>query len=582
MVTKNNVPAEKSSGKKTSKKKKKLSKEERDFQARQRAHKNMVRRVFGNAGFRRFPKLADRQFTLSKQITSDFDDVFCFENVIVCAEYTVKDNVGEHLKPKKIVYDEVAQNPNDVINKFCVLDTDFKIYIEHSYSISEYIIVVVYCSRNEVRPDHKKIVDNVVYFDYPKIRYFKSITDCIRQSARPELLTFLGVDFRNVGEGGKISIHEEYDKFTASLLPEANSHFQEGYKVVSFYADPEALLKRSYVLRREGWRDSSGLYQRMISKKKIDSIRRYLKTKRRVFVNNIIATLDDDTWILDSQGNPIDPDQITKTQPVQIQVPKRANTVGLIDGQHRTFSYYEGTNDDPEIAKLRKRQNLLVTGIIYPKEESRTNREAFEGQLFLEINANQTNAKSNLKQAINNIVQPYSDESIAKTVVERLGRSGGPLGGEVEQYWFDTDKLKTTSVVSYGMRPLVKTKGDDTLFALWPNEQKMEMVSKAREDLREEYVQFCVDEINKFLSAVRKKLPKEKWTSSKKTKGRLITTTTINSLLICFRLMCRDGKVGTMDWYDSQLNGFGEVEFKGTHSSQYTRLGEEIYERYFK
>jgi hypothetical protein len=82
--------------------------------------------------------------------------------------------------------------------------------------------------------------------------------------------------------------------YHGSILPEAHSNFDAGYKVVTFYADPDSLLKTAYVLRKDGWRDSLNLYQRMISKPKIESIRRYLKTQKRVFINNIIVTLPSD------------------------------------------------------------------------------------------------------------------------------------------------------------------------------------------------------------------------------------------------------------------------------------------------
>jgi hypothetical protein len=163
----------------------------------------------------------------------------------------------------------------------------------------------------------------------------------------------------------------------------------------------------------------------------------------------------------------VNPSQITNTRPVIVQIPDRINTVGLIDGQHRTFAYFEANPDDDEILNLRRRQNLLVTGIIYPKGLSSQSREIFEASLFLEINSTQTNAKSNLKQSINVILKPFAEESIATRVLSSLDRSSGPLSGFIERYWFDEHKLKTTSIVSFALKPLVKLNGNDTLFRRW-------------------------------------------------------------------------------------------------------------------
>jgi hypothetical protein len=98
-------------------------------------------------------------------------------------------------------------------------------------------------------------------------------------------------------------------------------------------------------------------------------------------------------------------------------LPYEYNSIGLIDGQHRVFSYYEGGRDEAKISVLRVQQNLLVTGVIYPSNISRAERSKFEATLFLEINATQTNAKSDLKQAIGVLLQPFSQDSIARRIV---------------------------------------------------------------------------------------------------------------------------------------------------------------------
>jgi len=569
--------------KKKTSKKKKLSADEISRRKIKRDHINFVRSVFRNTGFRRFPKLADKEFTLNELITSDFDDVYLYENILICLEYTTakSENVAEHLKKKKIVYDFISNDPEALIQALSSLDEEFKEAISASYNSDEIIVRNVYCSRYDFEDKHKKITEVACYLDYPELRYFKSLAECIKKSSLAELIDFLGIALDKLGVDGKIQTHTGSTNFVATVLPEANSNFDKGFKVVSFYIDPETLLRQAYVLRRQGWRDSSSVYQRMISKAKIDQIRKHLKSKQRVFVNNIIATLDDETKLLNSEKNTVDPKVITKTEIVTLQLPNRLNTVGLIDGQHRTFSYYVSNPDDDEIAKLRKRQNLLVTGIIYPKGKTERDREAFEARLFLEINSTQTNAKSDLKQAINRIVDPFSDESIAAAVVEKLGKGSGPLAGQIVRHWFDTDKLKTTSVVSYGMKPLTKTSGKDSLFYIWPKPEKDELTQRQDTDLLESYIEYCRTEIDHFLAAVRQSLPPGKWTPNRKVEGRLLTTTVINSLLICFRMIIESGNNGDIDHYKKKFANLSPNIFEGYHSSQYAKLAEKLFQSHF-
>ncbi|MEO9966480.1 MAG: DGQHR domain-containing protein [Alphaproteobacteria bacterium] len=566
--------------KKKKKRKPKLTAEEKKQKNIQSSHKKMVRGVFRLTGFKRIPGLADKEFSFKGQAT-DFDDVFVNENILVCLEYTTTTNVGAHLKPKNIIYEKIHTDPAGFCQFLCDLNEDLKFELLSKYNSAEVIVKIVYCSLNAVDASLKENVPNPKYLDYAELRYFANLTDCTKKTAQYELFDFLEISPTLIGAGGKIGVASELENYNGFLLPESNSNFNKGFNVVSFYVDPDALLKRSYVLRKDGWKDSHNLYQRMISKPKIEAIRKHLRVNKRVFVNNIIATLPYDTKIVNEKQETVDPATITKTQPVTIQLPRRSNSVGLIDGQHRTYSYYEAVNDDAEIAKLRVKQNLLVTGIIYPKGISDAEKEKFEARLFLEINSTQTNAKSNLKQAIGLVLEPFSAESIATRVIGELDRGSGPLNGRVERYWFDKNKLKTTSIVSYGLKPLVKTSGDDSLFHLWDDAQKEKMVETEDSTALTKYVEFCVQEINKLLIAVKMTSKPGSWTTDKNVEGRMLTTTNINAILICLRLLIENGKTAEVDDYKASLSDLKFFKFKDYHSSQYNRMAEAIYQKYF-
>ena len=155
-------------------------------------------------------------------------------------------------------------------------------------------------------------ISNIVYFDYSIVKYFESIAKIIKKSTKHELFDFLGIEFSKVGGNIKNSSKGTINEFSGHILPEEHSSFKEGYKLVSFYMDADSLIKRAYVLRHDGWRDSGsiGLYQRMFIMKKIKSMRKYLHEEKRVFINNIIVTLPTEKiTIKDEKGNMLEIDE---------------------------------------------------------------------------------------------------------------------------------------------------------------------------------------------------------------------------------------------------------------------------------
>lgn len=514
---------------------------------------------------------------------SDFDDVFMYDNVIVLLEYTTRQSSGlsEHIKKKKVLYDKILADPPQFIEFYGDKFPTFKDSVDQSYLSYQYKLRIVYCPLNHMRTELKDEVPGVAFLEYNIARYFDVVTKTVKKSSRFEVFDFLGLESKDIGDAVRKPLSYETDVYPGSVLPEGHSNFGKGYKVVSFYIDPAALLQRAYVLRRHGWRAGATVYQRMISQAKVEAVRKYLKEKRRVFINNIIVTLPDDTMMVGLDKKTIDPEVIKETQPGNIQIPKGFNSIGVVDGQHRVFSYHEGGAFDEEISKLRLQQNLLVTGVIFPKGMAEEERLKFEAQLFLEINSNQTNARSDLKQEINLVINPFAQDSVAKRVVNYMNDVSGPLRDEFERAFYDKDKLKTTSVVSFGVRPLVGTTGEDSLFRLWAHADKNVLIKGEDHALLAEYVKYCATEINHFLAACRNVLPKDWWTAEKGNPNRFLTTTNVNGLIACLRRVSRAGTLADVDGYSEKLNGLEQFDFKKYKSSQYNRMGEAIYAKHF-
>lgn len=561
---------------KGAKKKTTLSSEERKRRAQERAFKRQARTIFDKTGFKRIAEVADKEFSFQSS-TSDFDDCYISENLIVFNEYTLSNEsgTGEHFKNKAHLYKKILDNPGTFLEFMCEKFSDLKSAISSKYHASQLRLRIVYFSKFELKSEHADLEPRVVKAPPAVRHYFRSLASDIERSAKFELADWLQLPAEEIGRDGEFPTPDSEDPYPGSLLPEAHSEFPKGYKIVSFYVTPGALLKRAYVLRHDGWRDDAGLYQRMIDRKKIRSIRAYLKSERRVFVNNVIVTLPHDTRLDNLEGEEVNAAELDKTTPVVVKLRNRHGSLGIVDGQHRVFSYFEAVKDDSEIALFRGRQNMLATGIIYPPQISDFEKRVFEARLFLEINSKQNSAKSDLKQAITAIISPFADEALAQMVISKLARSG-PLEGLVQKSYFDTNVLKTSSTVSFALARMMRIEGDEAIIQLAPAELQTALEDKTDVASTQEIVQFAVTEINKFLGAIRATLPTDEWRIKSKKAGGILSVTTVNAFLILFRkVYMRDG-LGDFVAYKKNLSKLTRAHLTNYHSSQYNRMAENL------
>jgi DGQHR domain-containing protein len=563
-------------GKAKSKKQKlKLTLEERKRRRDQRSQIDRVRGIFTKTGFTRVLDIADKEFTFLGR-AGDVDDVFVRENVIVCAEYTIStgEKLAGHIKGKVHLFELMHKNPQDCITFLMQKFPTLRAAISRKYHDSHLRLRIIYCSKDEVNSQHAGLTKNTIFMWGATTEYFRTLTNTLRLSARHEILQFLRLDHGELGVGGVLPDGEEEKKFEGSLLPVGHSNFPIGYKVVSFYVTPRTLLDRSYVLRKDGWRQSDGLYQRLIDKKKIDQIRLHLKREKRVFANNVIVTLPEGTR-LDKDGKEVDPEKIDRTTSVMVKIPNRSNSIGIVDGQHRIFSYFEDIKDDPDISEFRDRQNLLATGVIYPAGTPEADRERFEAGLFLEINANQNSAKTSLKQAIKVITEPYSDDSIGKRLITRLGKTG-PLEGLIERHAFEKGCLPTSSMVSFALAQLVRIGGEESLLNLWPSPNKAAVLAKSDDSALLEYVEFCATQLSIFLAAVKANLPADAWIIKKKEGTGVLATVSVNGLIILFRKVVKLEGFSDFEAYKAKLKNIDKFDFHGYHSSHYNRMASQM------
>ena len=214
----------------------KLSNAEKALAKIQTDHRSNVRGIFTQAGFVRVAGIADKQFTFDNQ-QGDVDDIFVYENVVILAEYTCTktDEIGKHLKLKKLLFDKILRNKAGFIEFISQKFPDTKTQLSEKYHKTQIVVKIVYCSRYEFDEHYKTNVPGPMYLDYPSVRYFMALIDSIKRSARWELLHFLEIPNASVGKDGAIGHAETYHDRKGLILPEAHSNFDDGYKVVTFY-----------------------------------------------------------------------------------------------------------------------------------------------------------------------------------------------------------------------------------------------------------------------------------------------------------------------------------------------------------
>jgi DGQHR domain-containing protein len=552
----------------------------------QLTQKRKARSVLERVGFSRIPS-DGISFTFASR-TGEIDDIFLMENVILVCEYTIESGTA-HLAKKSILFNNILAEPERWVREYGEVNANFKTAIAASaYHANEFRVRILYVSE-DVSDELKLAYPDYVYMYGNCLRYFEALTKTIFKSAAAEFLSFVHVEYSEFGDQVKEATKLGRD-FEGHLLPESKSGYPDGTRIVSFYADPENLLKLCYVLRKDGWRDSEGLYQRILMKGKILKMRKYLSEEGRVFVNNIIVTLPSATRLINKSagGKSLNETELKKAQVVTVNIPYLTNVVGLIDGQHRVFCYFRGGDKyEAVISKVRGRQNLLVTGLILPEDLNDEEKRRFEARLFLEINDNQAKARSALKQSIELMLNPFSVVAICKDIANKLA-STGALKNLLQSHHFDPpEKIKTTSIVSYGLRPLVKLSGVDSLYHAWPESNKGGLLDdslslKAKSELREKYVSYCVECINALLVAAKLVTGPDLWKLQKARADRFVSPTLINGFLACLRRLAQENQVHrSKDSYLTPLKPLKQFKFSKYRSSGWKRMGDDIYDACF-
>lgn len=559
--------------------KKKLTAEQKAAQLKKRkvlAFRKKIRSSFTDAGFTYFSTL-DKHFPIGTR-TVELDYLFLYENIIViCEDNTKQKKDIDHIRNKNESFAEIRNNKAAFLNW---LSNTFpeKATMVKQYRPERYFLYYIYISQTEleITEDEKNRYSNLLFWDPETLSYFNRMAQCIQHSARYEIFRYLGLKNDEIGfsgsEGGKTTIKAPI------IYPQEATGLRNGVRVVSFMMSAEKLLRTSYVLRKDSWEESMFLYQRLIEKDKVKSIRAFLAQKGEAFYNNIIVALPDNVTFEDDAGTPILVENIGDFQHCKLVLPDEMNSICIIDGQHRIFAHYEAPATEKyelQIAPLRRQLHLLVTGLIFPTEMKEPERKQIQSQIFLDINDNTKKAAPNVLTHIEMVKDPFSDIGLARRVIERLNKKRVFLN-RFELSALDESKIKVASIIKFALRYLVTVtpaEGKTSLYAYWQGNK--EAFQQKDEASLNDYIEFCANSIDLYFSAIRDAF-KSSWNDPA---SKMLSVISINGFIIAFNRQLNKYGVSDYPFYSSCLRklsiDFSKNGFPYT-SSQYRKFSGRI------
>lgn len=533
--------------------KKKLTAEQKAAQLKKRkvlAFRKKIRSSFTDAGFTYFSTL-DKHFPIGTR-TVELDYLFLYENIIViCEDNTKQKKDIDHIRNKNESFAEIRNNKTAFLNW---LSNTFpeKATMVKQYRPERYFLYYIYISQAEleITEDEKNRYSNLLFWDPETLSYFNRMAQCIQHSARYEIFRYLGLKNDEIGfsgsEGGKTTIKAPI------IYPQEATGLRNGVRVVSFMMSAEKLLRTSYVLRKDSWEESMFLYQRLIEKDKVKSIRAFLAQKGEAFYNNIIVALPDNVTFEDDAGTPILVENIGDFQHCKLVLPDEMNSICIIDGQHRIFAHYEAPATEKyelQIAPLRRQLHLLVTGLIFPTEMKEPERKQIQSQIFLDINDNTKKVAPNVLTHIEMVKDPFSDIGLARRVIERLNKKRVFLN-RFELSALDESKIKVASIIKFALRYLVTVtpaEGKTSLYAYWQGNK--EAFQQKDEASLNDYIEFCANSIDLYFSAIRDAF-KSSWNDPA---SKMLSVISINGFIIAFNRQLNKYGVSDYPFYSSCL-----------------------------
>lgn len=286
---------------------------------------------------------------------------------------------------------------NKLINLFSGVPSD-NIKIEEWRSI--YVGTSVELVYNEMIP--KKFTDSegLTIINIDDWNYITALKKAIGRYARFEFLSFLGLN------PDKIERIDDTDQYFDFYKVKERNITKEPLEadIFLFAASPSFLLRTCRVFRFVGLplSDAKSYYQRMLSKRKLDEITKFIgESSKRCFPTPITVIL------------PTRVDEQLREKRSKIAIPFKYGSLNIIDGQHRLYAY--ASSKIP--MKTRKEARILVNGIKF-KTDDLEKIKKFSTRTFIDINREQVKVKTSLLYSISyDAMGDTSSKSLAGKII---------------------------------------------------------------------------------------------------------------------------------------------------------------------
>lgn len=291
-----------------------------------------------------------------------------------------------------------------------------------------------------------------------ELRYYESVVKTIGRYAKYEIIHSFG-----------LTTNEEALTCNVLALKFNQPNSQSDAELFLFTITPENLLKTCVIYRKA--QGDADTYQRMLKKKRLGSVGRFVNKDNALLPPNIIVHLSDTvnwhsivTPAKDSNGNSINLTRPNDYELGILSIPMRYASMELIDGQHRLYGFVSAESD------VRKNFNLVVLGIIGLSFETRRD-------MFVAINDNSRRMDANLVSYLK-----YTDEEIAcqkdpelmaiKTVVALNNK--GLFENKIRVLDVGKEKITLKGFSGYDLRTLLGPRG--LLRKYYPANQSQEYI----------------------------------------------------------------------------------------------------------
>lgn len=563
----------------TKKKKIKLSPEQRKTNTITRTFKKKIVSSFKNMWFGYLnTEWIHKKFHLQKW---EFDMCFIYENILLICEDTLtsKENIKEHLRKKSVLYSEVLKDKNVLMEW---LKNDFKDkFSKDDYDNNQYKIFFLYFPRyeTELTEDDKKLFNNTQVIEYDDLNYFNKMSNNLKYSSITEFFRFLKIKWSDIWNPSSKSKHAEFS--TIIIAPEASTKLKNWVRAVSFMMSANMLMNNAYVLRKDNWEESSLLYQRLIEKRRIESIRQYVANNKESFINNVIVTLPNTICFENSNWDRVWIDQITEYWNFKIKIPDEINSIWIIDWQHRIFAHYHWIDKyEKDIEKLRNKLHLLVTWLIFPNEMTERQKMKQESEIFLSINSNIEKVPGDVILHIEALKEPFWKIWIAREVIKWLNNSK-IFKNAFELSLMKKAKIKVSSIIKFALGNMVEIDDNkETFYKYWNNINKNKLISwisTEKEELLDEYISFIVNSLNEYFRWL-KSSHSDAWEDND---SKILSVVSINWFLIALRDSFSLYWIQNFDFYNKKFSNL-KVDFSKEKfpfvSSQYFKFAIKIKE----